>query len=216
MPAQNEPYHFPHKTAHHTKMCILIWNRIGCKKIKTLFPYSYQSTITIVLPLSTIPDIYIKPQLSYFLVSTADLTQNTQKIWNFTLYSCQCTGWPQLFKQYANTAVDVLDVIQILIPWHLDLSAAPFLILFLLTLLLALFTFLQFTLWKVTSIISSLKFSLLYLYCNILMKDYRGTEVYVHQWPGELYWQKHKPLVGPLVPDRSKGRVLQVGGWVWG
>jgi hypothetical protein len=29
-------------------------------------------------------------------------------------------------------------------------------------------------------------------------------EVYMPQWPGELLWQEHNLLVGPLIPGRSR------------
>jgi hypothetical protein len=38
------------------------------------------------------------------------------------------------------------------------------------------------------------------------LTPYRGEEVCVPRWPGELCWPEHKLLVVPSMPGRSKGR----------
>jgi hypothetical protein len=55
---------------------------------------------------------------------------------------------------------------------------------------------------------------------------YRGEEVCGPQWPRQLWSQKHRLLIGPPMPDRSKSRGqmkcspwsfrLGAGGWAWG
>jgi hypothetical protein len=45
----------------------------------------------------------------------------------------------------------------------------------------------------------------IYKLANVL-PPYRGEEVCMPQWPGELCWRKRKLQVGPTKPDGSKGR----------
>jgi hypothetical protein len=72
-----------------------------------------------------------------------------------------------------------------------------------------------------------------YIYDRLICRDpprglppYHGEEVCVPQWPRQLWWQKHRLLIGPPMPDRSKSRGqmkyspwssrLGAGGWAWG